>query len=103
VVKAAAHPMTARLATHSAKAAVTPTSVTHPAADQRTHTVLSKLPTISCGGTVYAGCTPPAAPTLYVTPVKQYEVGVSMADLPVDCSQIPGTPVTHCEPSDRKN
>jgi len=103
VVKAAAHPMTARLVTHSAKAAVTPTSVTHPAANQRTHTVLSKLPTISCGGTVYAGCKPPAAPTLYVTPVKQYEVGVSMADLPVDCSQIPSTPVTHCEPSDRKN
>jgi hypothetical protein len=39
---------------------------------------------------------------LYVTtPVKQ--VGISIGDVPVDCSTVPSTPATHCQPSDRKN
>ena len=103
VVQSVAHPMSAVTTHHTAgKAAVTPTHVTHAAASTRDHTILRKLPVLPCSGTVYAGCSAPPKPMLYVnTPVRQF--GVSVEDLPVDCTQLPTTPATYCEPSDRKN
>src|SRR4051812_10587774 len=85
-------------------AAVTPASVRHSTTDTRDRTVLRALPTVNCSsGGFHAGCdNTPVKPTLYVnTPVKQ--VGISLQDLPVDCTQLPTTPATHCQPSDRKN
>src|SRR3954452_3201539 len=84
-------------------AAVTPASVRHSTTDTRDRTVLRALPTVNCSsGGFHAGCdNTPVKPTLYVnTPVKQ--VGISLQDLPVDCTQLPTTPATHCQPSDRK-
>src|SRR3954447_16086324 len=85
-------------------AAVTPASVRHSTTDTRDRTVLRTLPTVNCSsGGFHAGCdNTPVKPTLYVnTPVKQ--VAISLQDLPVDCTQLPSTPATHCQPSDRKN
>ena len=103
VIKAESHPVAAaprHVATHRA---VTPTSIA-PAADQRIKTPLRVLP-VKCGGAVTSGCAGPSSPMLYVvTPVRQ--VGISAGDAPINCSSLPSTPVTHCEPSgpsDRKN
>ena len=107
VVQKVAQPVTpARHApAHMTKAAaVTPASLQHATTDTRDHTILRTLPKVNCtSGGVHAGCdNTPVKSTLYVnTPVKQ--VGVSLQDLPVDCTQLPNTPATHCQPSDRKN
>src|SRR4051794_27729453 len=105
VVQKVAQPVTPARHPHMTKvAAVTPASVRHSTTDTRDRTVLRALPTVNCSsGGFHAGCdNTPVKPTLYVnTPVKQ--VGISLQDLPVDCTQLPTTPATHCQPSDRKN
>ena len=80
-----------------APTAVTPTSVTH------IKSPLGHLPR-ACAGTVNAGCnnTPPA-PTLFVNVPGQKAIGISTDFLPTDCTALPSTPITHCQPSDRKN
>ena len=83
---------------------MTPVSVGHRPPDARDHTILRALPRVNCSSPgLHAGCNnAPVKPTLYLTtPVKQ--VGVSLQDLPVECTQVPNTPATHCQPSDRKN
>jgi RNA polymerase sigma-70 factor (ECF subfamily) len=107
VVKTAAQPLTTHRPAHVAKTAtvVGPTTVTPSTVDHRTKSVLSRLPKVGCGSaaTVQAGCdSAPVKPTLFVTtPVRQF--GVSLEDVPVDCTQLPNTPATACQPSDRKN
>ena len=106
VVKIAAQPLTSKRPAHVVKAAVAPTTVRpSTTTEHRTKTILSRLPKVGCGSphTVQAGCDiAPVKPTLYLnTPVKQ--VGLSLEDLPVDCTQLPDTPATACQPSDRKN
>ena len=77
---------------------VAPTHVA--VADPRIRTALRRLP-VSCGGAVSAGCDAPSKPMLFITtPIQQ--VGVSAGDLPA-CTTLPDTPITHCQPSDRKN
>ena len=107
VVRTVAQPVstTHRAAHPASKTTVVTTTSAHPAATgTRDHTILQALPKVNCAsGGVRAGCdNTPVKPTLYViTPVKQ--AGISMQDLPVDCTQLPNTPATHCQPSDRKN
>jgi len=105
-VQQVAQPVTPARHPHLTKvAAVAPVTVRHTTAtDTRDHTILRALPRVNCSSDgLHAGCdNTPVKPTLYVnTPVKQ--VGVSLQDLPVDCTQLPSTPATHCQPSDRKN
>jgi len=104
IVKTAAQPTTSHRAARPAKALVAPTVVA-PATTttHRSHTILSHLPKVNCrSDAVRAGCDAPSTPVLYVnTPVKQF--GISSGELPVDCTAVPTTPLTHCEPSDRKN
>src|SRR3954469_12580387 len=105
VVKTVAHPLTAVRSSHVVNAPVAPAAVTvaHPPSGHKTH-ILSRLPRVNCSSdaAVTAGCDTAVKPTLYVnTPAKQ--LGVSLEDLPVDCTELPSTPATHCEPSDRKN
>src|SRR3954454_11176179 len=105
VVKTVAHPLSAVRPAHVVNAPVAPAAVTvgHPPTGHKTH-ILSRLPRVNCSSdaAVTAGCDTAVKPTLYVnTPVKQ--LGVSLEDLPVDCTQLPSTPATHCQPSDRKN
>ena len=47
-------------------------------------------------------CTAPAGPTLYLQ-VLNHDVGLTNDIAPVSCTTLPKTPLTHCEPSDRKN
>ena len=100
VIKAESHQIGVPAKHAATHAAVTPTS-TKTVGDSRIRTALRKLP-VKCGGAVSAGCDAPSSSTLYVTtPMKQ--VGVSAGIIPIDCTSLPSTPVTHCEPSDRKN
>src|SRR3954469_10694330 len=105
VVKTVAHPLSAVRRAHVVNAPVAPAAITvaHPPSGHKTH-ILSRLPRVNCSSdaAVTAGCDTAVKPTLYVnTPAKQ--LGVSLEDLPVDCTELPSTPATHCEPSDRKN
>jgi hypothetical protein len=52
---------------------------------------------------VGVGCSPPKDPTLFIQLPNHKDVGVSNGLLPIKCGRVPATPVTHCEPSDRKN
>ena len=100
VIKAESHQMAVQPKHATTHVSIKPTATTTDS-DARIKTALRKLP-VKCGGTVETGCAGPSSPMLYVTtPMKQ--VGVSAGILPVSCSSLPSTPVTHCEPSDRKN
>jgi RNA polymerase sigma-70 factor (ECF subfamily) len=103
IVQNVARPTTTdRVAKTVKVAAVALGSVRQSTPDPRLHTILRKLPRNCATGAVTAGCESPSTPMLYVTtPVKQ--VGISIGDVPVDCSTVPSTPATHCQPSDRKN
>jgi len=54
---------------------------------------------------VGTNCAAPQASTLYlVVPTRgQHAIGLENSILPVDCTKLPATPLTHCQPSDRKN
>lgn len=100
VVQAVAHPtrVLPAAATPKHAPAVSPASLS---TDTRDTTILRKLP-VRCGSHLSTGCDSPPKPTLFiVTPNKQ--IGVSTDWLPVDCTSVPDSPLTHCDPSDRKN
>jgi RNA polymerase sigma-70 factor, ECF subfamily len=101
VIKAESH-NAADLPRHSAvRTAVAPTSIT-PAGDGRYASPLRNLPS-ACGRTVTSGCEAPSTPILYVKVPGHKDVGVEQGFVPIDCTSLPGTPLTHCEPSDRNN
>ena len=101
VVKAESHPIAAAskpVATHTA---VTPTSVAPPTHPDVSRPIGPKhLPCANGGG---VNCTTPRADTLFVQLPTHKDIGISTDAIPVDCSSIPTTPLTHCQPSDRKN
>jgi RNA polymerase sigma-70 factor (ECF subfamily) len=64
---------------------------------------LRALPKACTADGIGAGCqATPTTSTLYLRAGGK-DVGVSTSVLPVDCTSLPATPVTHCEPSDRKS
>jgi len=71
--------------------------------EEKYKSVLDNVPPTCTAGGVGARCTTTQpAPTLFVkTPIRQF--GVSTDELPIDCTAIPTTPLTHCQPSDRKS
>jgi RNA polymerase sigma factor (sigma-70 family) len=105
VVNNVARPVSEAPAQHAM--AATAVSPSHPAAapsDPVSHTVLSRLPSTCTPSGIGAGCsTRPTTPTLFVEVPGSKAIGVSSNVLPVDCTSLPATPVTHCQPSDRKN
>jgi len=52
---------------------------------------------------VGTNCSPPAASMLYLVLPTHREVGVETSFLPGSCTGLPSTPLTHCQPSNRKN
>ena len=99
VVKAKAMPVgvTHHVATKSAE---TPTThVTDVAPESHVPVVLHHHCT---GAGVGVQCSAPHGSTLYVNAGPQ-AVGLTNDLLPVSCTSLPQTAVTHCEPSDRKN
>ena len=102
VIKAESHTVAGLAPRHTVTHhAVTPTSIT-PAGDGRITTPLRKLPR-KCGGAVASGCDRPSTPTLYVIAPGHKDIGVEQSFVPIDCTSLPSTPITHCEPSDRNN
>jgi RNA polymerase sigma-70 factor (ECF subfamily) len=107
VVKAVTHPVRDR-APHPTNAAaiVSPaTTTTTQSATPVRGLRLSRLPHACTAKGYGAGCsTKPLKPTLFVQVIPgQKAIGISSNVVPVDCTTLPTTPVTHCEPSDRKN
>jgi len=91
-------------ATHHA--AVKPAAAAHPtstsAVTPDSHDpIVVHHPHCTSGG-VGVQCAPPKGTTLYLN-VGPQAVGLTNDLLPVDCTSLPQTAVTHCEPSDRKN
>jgi RNA polymerase sigma-70 factor (ECF subfamily) len=86
---------------HAATAPMTTSTAVAPT--QRQAHPFDRLPTACTWAGVGAGCTrTQPANTLFVdTPLRQ--VGVSTDEVPVDCTGLPATTLTHCQPSDRKN
>jgi RNA polymerase sigma-70 factor (ECF subfamily) len=87
------------------RTAVTPTTVQPGSQATHTHTVLARLPH-GCTKKGYGvGCTDqPTTPTLFVDlPGTGKQPGISTSWLPVDCTQLPTTPVTHCESTQPSN
>ena len=52
---------------------------------------------------VGTNCSPPAASMLYLVLPTHREVGIETSFLPGSCTGLPSTPLTHCQPSNRKN
>jgi RNA polymerase sigma-70 factor (ECF subfamily) len=102
IVKTATH-SAADVPRHAAPrpGARTPTHVAS-VAEPRIKTPLRTLP-VTCGGVVSAGCDAPSTPMLFVKVPGNSDIGVSTGLVPVDCTSLPATAVTHCQPSDRKN
>jgi RNA polymerase sigma-70 factor (ECF subfamily) len=73
------------------------------AAPRESHTQIKVLPTGCTRTGVGVGCSAPKDSTLFVQLPNHKDVGVSNGYLPIECGSVPATPVTHCEPSDRKN
>lgn len=96
-------PKTATPVTHATKVTVARPQTATPVA--ATSPVAVKLP-------VHHACTsqgyglqcapPPDQPTLYVQ-VLHHDVGVTTDEIPFSCSSLPTTPVTSCQPSNRKS
>ena len=101
VVKAESHPIAAAPMLTTTRTAVTPVSVS-PATQPYKSTPVGPrhLPCANDGG---VNCTAPRADTLFLQLPGHKDIGVSTDVVPVDCSSIPVTPLTHCQPSDRKN
>ena len=89
---ASAHPARATVAAH--------TAVTSAAPSLRPKLFDGKHTCVDGGG---VNCTTPRANTLYVVLPTHREVGLNTDAAPIDCSSLPTTPVTHCEPSHRKS
>jgi len=96
----ATHVLAAR---HVVAAPVAPVAQPHAAAPRESHTQIKVLPTGCTRTGVGVGCSAPKDSTLFLQLPNHKDVGVSNGLLPIECSRIPATPVTHCEPSDRKN
>jgi RNA polymerase sigma factor (sigma-70 family) len=101
VVKADTHNVPDQSRHTATHALATPTHVTV-AADPWTKSPLRELP-VQCSGAVRTGCDAPSTPMLFVNVLGHQDVGVSSGLLPVDCTSLPATQLTHCQPSDRKN
>ena len=74
----------------------------HAAAPAR-QSVLTLLPQACTRSGVGAGCASrPTKSTLYLQ-LNHKDIGISSSLVPVDCTTLPATPVTHCQPSKGKN
>lgn len=94
---------TTPLLTTPARAAVHNATVTRPAATAGTvrHTPLLVKHACTSGGSG-VNCHAPKAPTLFLALPNHKDIGVEQSWLPIDCTKLPATPVTHCQPSDGK-
>lgn len=100
VIKAESHPIATSGSAHHAVSPTT-TAVTGSGVDADGPKLLSSPHTCVKDGGI--NCTTPRANTLYVVLPIDREVGVNTDAAPVDCTSLPTTPLTHCQPSDRKN
>jgi hypothetical protein len=107
---AAPYIVNARTTDLPAKPAVKHVAVAHhsvratAAAPVKVRTIPTFVPRACTRSGVGVACTTHNAPTLYVT-VAHHDFGVSVGGdvVPAVCAVTPATPLTHCDPSDRKH